>query len=196
MLTGILGELVLVRLDVADAEMTHVVEGCTQSDGVGHVGCTSLKACRRHVVLRAFDGHIFDHVATTLPGLHLVKQILATIHHTDAVGAVDLMTGEDEEVGSQLLHIHRCVSNRLCSVNQHGDVVRVGDVDDTLHIVDGAERVVHMTHRDKAGAGRDDALELGENQVAVLVRGDGLQRSPFLVNHLLPRHDVGVMVEL
>ena len=80
-----------MRLDVADAEMAHVVKGGTESDGIGHVGCTSLEACGRHVVLRAFDGHVFDHVATTLPGLHLVEQVLTTIHHTDAVGAIDLV---------------------------------------------------------------------------------------------------------
>ena len=78
-------------LDVADAEMAHVVEGGTETDGVGHVGRTSLKASRRHIVLRAFDGHVLDHVAATLPGLHLVEQVLTTIDHTDAVGTIDLV---------------------------------------------------------------------------------------------------------
>ena len=81
-----------MRLDVTDAEMTHVVEGGTQSDGIGHVGRTGLEASGRHVVLRAFDGHVLVHVAAPLPGLHLVEQVLAAIHHADAVGAVDLVT--------------------------------------------------------------------------------------------------------
>ena len=81
-----------VVLDVADAKTTHIVEGGTQSDGISHIGRTSLESCRWHIILRAFDGHILNHVATALPRLHLVEQVLATIDHTDTVGAVDLMT--------------------------------------------------------------------------------------------------------
>ncbi len=79
-------------LDVTDAEMAHVVERSTQSDGVGHVGCASLETGRGDVVLCTLNGDVLNHVTTTLPGLHLIQELLATIHHTNAVGAIDLMT--------------------------------------------------------------------------------------------------------
>ena len=80
-----------MMLDVTDAEMAYVVEGGTQSDGVGHVGRASLKTSRRHIVLRALDGHVLNHITTTLPGLHLIEQVLTTIHHSDTVGAIDFV---------------------------------------------------------------------------------------------------------
>ena len=83
----------------------------------------------------------------------------------------------------------------LSTVDQHGDVVPVSDVDDALHVVDGAEGVVHVTHADEPRARRDESLELAQDEVAVLVRRDGLQRGTFFAGHLLPRHDVGVVVQ-
>ena len=106
------------------------------------------------------------------------------------------MTAEHEEVSTQSLHIDRRVGDGLSTVNQHGDVVRMSNLDDTLHIVDGAEGVIHMAHADEPRTRRDDALELRENQVAILVGGDGAQCGTLLLSHALPGHDVGVMVEL
>ena len=133
-------------LDVADSDMSYVVKGGSQSDGIGHVGCSCLEPRWRYVVLGTLDGHVFDHVATALPGLHLFQQFTAAIDHADAVRAINLMSAEDEEVSPQLLNVHGCVGNRLGTVYQYGDLMCVGDVDDARHIVDGAERVVHMTY--------------------------------------------------
>ena len=71
----------------------------------------------------------------------------------------------------------------------------MGDVDDVLHVVDGTKRVVHMSNADKPCARRDEALELREYQVAVLVGGDGTQRGSTLLAHTLPGHDICVVVE-
>ena len=121
--TGIFRELVLMVLDVADSDMPYVVEGGSQSDGIGHVGCSSLEPCWRYVVLGALDGHVFDHVATTLPGLHLFQQFPTSIDHADAVGTINLVSAEDEEVCPQLLNIHGCVGYRLGTVYQYGDLM-------------------------------------------------------------------------
>ena len=56
------------------------------------------------------------------------------------------MTAEHEEICTQSLHIDRCVSNTLCAINQHRNIVRMGNLDDALHIVDRAEGVIDMTH--------------------------------------------------
>ena len=133
--------------------------------------------------------------AATLPGLHLVEQFLASIDHTDAVGPVDLMTAEHEEVGTQLLHIDRRMGYGLCPVDEHRDVVRVGDVDDAPHVVDGAEGVVDMSHTDKLGAGRDEPFQFREDEVAIAVGRDGAQGGTPLLGNPLPWHNVGMMVE-
>ena len=193
---GILRQLVLMVLDVADAEMAYVVEGSPQSDGISHIGCTSLEAGRRYVVFRAFDGHVLDHVASTLPRLHLVQEFLTAIDHADAVGSVDLMTAEYEEIGTELLHIHRRMGDALSTIDEHRDVVRVGDVDDAPHIVDGAEGVVHMPHADEPCARCDESLELREYQVTVFIRRDSLQSTTLLLTDTLPGDNVCMVVEL
>ena len=69
------------------------------------------------------DGHVLDHVTTTLPGLHLVEQLLATIDYADAVRSVDFVAAENEEVGTQLLYIHWRVGNGLRSVYQNRNLM-------------------------------------------------------------------------
>ena len=76
-----------------------------------------------------------------------------------------------------MLHIHFSVGNALGTVDEHGDVVRMSGADDACHVVDGAEGVVHMPHADELGAWRDEAFEFAEDEVAVLVDGDGTEFS-------------------
>ena len=87
------------------------------------------------------------------------------------------------------------MGNALRSVYEHGYIVRVGNLNDTLHVIDSAERVVYMTHADKPCAGRDDTLKLREYQVSVTVSRDSLERAAFLMAHLLPGYYVGMMVQ-
>ncbi len=49
----------------------------------------------------------------------------------------------------------------------------MGDVDDALHIVDGAEGVVDVADGDEARSRRDESFQFGEDEVAVLIGGDG-----------------------
>ena len=72
----------------------------------------------------------------------------------------------------------------------------MGNIDDPFHIVDGTEGVVHMSYADKARTRGDQSFELREHQVAVLISRNRFQRTAFLMAHLLPGHDIGMMVQL
>ena len=82
------------------------------------------------------------------------------------------MTAEYEEVCTKGLYIHRCMGDALSTIDEHRDVVRVCDVDDTSHIVDGAESVIYMPHTHKTGPRCDESFQFREDEVAVLVCGD------------------------
>ena len=41
-------------------------------NGIGDIGCACFETGRGHVVLSTLDGHVLDHVAATLPRLHLI----------------------------------------------------------------------------------------------------------------------------
>ena len=81
----------LVVLYAADTYAAHVVQCGTQSYGIGHIGSAGLKTGGRHVVLGTLYGYVLYHVAASLPGLHLVQQLLTAVDHAYAVGAVYLM---------------------------------------------------------------------------------------------------------
>ena len=105
------------------------------------------------------------------------------------------MSREDEEVSIEFLNVNLGVGYGLCSVDEHGNAVGVGYADDGAHIIDSAEGVVDMTNRHKLGLGRDETLKFREYQVAVLINGYGTQLRSLCLGYLLPRHDVGMMVE-
>jgi len=94
-----------------------------------------------------------------------------------------------------LLDVDGSVSNALCSVDEYGNVVAMCCLDDALYVVDGAKGVVHVSHADKACARTDDALVVFEDKVTVFVHRDGSELCTSLLAHLLPRNDVGVVVE-
>ena len=50
-----------------------------------------------------------DHVAAALVGRHRLQMLGLAVQHAHAGGAVELVAGEDEEVGVQLLHVDRDV---------------------------------------------------------------------------------------
>lgn len=174
LLTGILCEQMLVVLNVADADAADVVESCTKAYGICHIGRASLEASRRIIIFRALYGHVLYHVASALPWLHAVENLLLAIDDTDAVRPIYLVSAEDEEVCIESLYVDRSVSYGLCSVDEHWHVVRMSYVDDAFHIIDSAEGVVDMSHTDETRARCDETLQFGENEVAVLVDGDGL----------------------
>src|ERR1700722_3864479 len=58
------------------------------------------------MVSEAIKSHIFDHVAATLPGRHLVQEIFFAIQHADAGRRKHLMAREDIEIGIQSLHVY------------------------------------------------------------------------------------------
>ena len=87
------------------------------------------------------------------------------------------------------------MGNGLCAVDEHRDVVGVSSSDDALHVVDSAKSVVHMSHADELGVGCDELFQFREDEVAVFVDGDGTKFCSLQLAHLLPGHDIGMVVE-
>ncbi len=54
-----------------------------------------------------------DHVAAALPGRHGRQQVRLAIEHADAIRAVELVAGEDQEVAIPVRHIDREMRRRL-----------------------------------------------------------------------------------
>ena len=76
-------------------------------------------------------GHVdgLDHLAAAEERRQLGEQLVAAPQHADAGRAVQLVTGEGEEVGAELLHVERQVRHRLRGVDhrQRADRTRARD---------------------------------------------------------------------
>ena len=62
------------------------------------------------------------------------------------------MSAEHKEVGTKGLHVDSSMGNRLCSVYEYRHIMRMSNINDTLHVVNGTKGVVHMTNRNDTGA--------------------------------------------
>jgi hypothetical protein len=78
-------------------------------------------------------------VSSSLPRREHLEEVGFSIEGSDACGSEYLVTGKNEEVSIESLHVDREVRGRLGSVNQNMDTVCMGDLDDFLDRIDGSE---------------------------------------------------------
>ena len=86
------------------------------------------------------------------------------------------------------------MGRRLCSVDEHGDVLCVGGCDDVADGVDRAEHVAHVRHADEACTLREQAAVGVEVECAVVVHGDDAQVHSLALTEHLPGNDVAVVL--
>ena len=67
LLTGVLGEVVLMGFDVVESDVLHVVECCAKRDGIGYVWGSCFESCWWKIETCLFECHVLNHVAATLP---------------------------------------------------------------------------------------------------------------------------------
>lgn len=82
------------------------------------------------------------HLAAALIRRQLLKPTLLAIEHTNASGAVHLVTTKDKEIAIQILHVDGEMRGALGSVDHHGDIVLMGNGDHLLHRIDRAHTLL------------------------------------------------------
>ena len=112
------------------------------------------------------------------------------------VGREDLVAGEHEEVGVERLHVDAHVRDRLRAVHQRPGAHRMRGLDDLVHRHDGAERVRNLRDRDQLGAVVEQLSVFIQQDLAAVVHRDHAELRALLGGELLPRHDVGVVLEV
>ncbi len=107
----------------------------------------------------------------------------------------DLVAREHVPVAIQRLHVHAHVRHGLRAVHQHARAVAMRDFDHLPGRRDGAERVGHLREGDQPRARTEQLLILVQQHLTVIVDRRDAQPRPGLGAQLLPRHDVGVMLQ-
>ncbi len=150
----------LVGRDALDAQPLHVAQRLGKPDGVGDVAGAGLELGRRPLIQRTFRRDVGDHVAAALPRRRLGQRFLGAVEHADSGGAVDLVSGEHEEVGAEFRDVDRHVLNRLSAVDQHPGAVAVTQFDDLVDRDHRAQRVGHLGDGHQLGPRPEQVLEL------------------------------------
>ena len=179
--------------DMLNSLLLHKVDGSTQSQYISHRRCARLETERQLVVGGALKGDILYHLATALIRGQLREQFLTPIHHPHAHRGIHFVSREAVEIAPYLLHIHLHVCHSLSAVDEHGDTVAVGNVDNLLHGIDGTERVGDMCAGHNTGMGREKSAIGIEVQDTFVAEWDDPQRGSRQFAGQLPWNNIGVM---
>ena len=104
------------------------------------------------------------------------------------------MTAEGEEVATQCLHIHLEMGCALRCVNQHRHAMFMGDADDVVDGIDGAEHIAHMGDADDARAVGEQPFILLHEEFSTVGDGNHTETDTLACLQQLPRHNVGMML--
>ena len=134
------------------------------------------------------------HLAAALVGGQFVQPVFLAIKHAYAGGTVDLVPGEDVEVGIEGLYVDGHVGDALRAVDEDGDAVGVGGGYHLLDGIDGAEHIADVGNADKFGLRGEEAFVFIQEQLAAVVHGDDAKHDAAPGGLQLPGDDVAVML--
>ncbi|MPM51415.1 hypothetical protein SDC9_98163 [bioreactor metagenome] len=106
------------------------------------------------------------------------------------------MPREHKEIRANVLHIHRRMRNRLRAVHQRDNAALFGDLHHLLHRHHRAQRVGHMADGDDLGAVVDELLVFVQADLPLVVHRNHAQLCALGLGQLLPRHDIGVVLQV
>ena len=74
----------LVARNIRNADTIYIIDRSTQAHCIGDISSSGFKPLWRGLVERLLECDVLDHVATALPGWHIVEHLGLPIQHTDA----------------------------------------------------------------------------------------------------------------
>ena len=150
-------QLGLMRRDRVEPQPFDIVDGGTQGDDAGDVRRAGLELERDLVPGRPGEADPLDHVAAALVGRHGLQMLGPAVEHAHARRPVELVAGEDEKVGAQVLNVDRDVLHGLGCVDQHRQAALVRQAHDLVDRVDRAQDVRDPDHARPSGSGSSSA---------------------------------------
>ena len=137
---------------------------------------------------------MLNHLAAPLVGGQFVQPVFLAVEHAHAGGAVDLVPGEDVEVGIQFAYVDGHVGDALRAVHQHGDAVGMGSGNHLLDGIDGAQHVADVSDADYFCFRGEEPFVFIQQQFAAVVHGDDAKHDAALGGLQLPGDDVAVVL--
>ena len=138
-----------------------------------------------------------DHLAAEVEGAHRVEQLAASPERPDPARAAELVGRDRDEVRAERLDVDRAVRRSLGGVDDHDRALLVRPRRERLDRVDRAERVRDEVVRDDLDVPlAREPVERVELELALVVDRDVAEARSRCARDVLPRHEVGVVLEL
>mmetsp|Transcript_2625 Transcript_2625/g.4780 ORF Transcript_2625/g.4780 Transcript_2625/m.4780 type:complete len:297 (+) Transcript_2625:272-1162(+) len=145
----VLGQVRLVVVDVAHAQVGHVVHSGAQADCFRDRRRAGLEFVWEGVAGEVVEEHVLDHLAAPHERRHALHHRRLPVQHPDARRSAHLVAGEDQPVAVELLHVDRHVRHALARIDQVLGADRVCNGRDLGGVADAAQGVRHMCKGDE-----------------------------------------------
>ena len=190
------GELSLGGMDRGQPELVDPPDCRTESDRLADRGGAALELRGQIGPGDQLLGDLADHRAAADEGGHLVEQLAAAEEGADTGGSVHLVAGHGVEVGSEPGHVQLQLRPGLGTVHDQESPGVVREPGDLLDRVDRAQHVRDMRDGDELRALLEERREGVHVEPAVAVDRRPIEVGVLLLGHLVPGHDVRVVLHL
>src|SRR5271155_323843 len=184
----------LMRADARSPDPLHVIERRPEPDRLHDRRGAGFEAMGRSVVGDGLPGHFLDHLAAALVWRQRFEKFALAVEYADSCWPVDLVPGENVEVGVEFAHVDIEMDRALRTVNDHGNAALMSEPDHILDRRRCPEDIGHLRYRDDLRAIAQRAFERLERKGAVIGDVDPTQDRALALAMEVPRHDVGVML--
>ena len=184
-------------LDRLEPDRGHVVDRDPEAVRLGDRGRPRLELVRQLVPARPVERNRPDHLPAEVERLHRLQQLAPAPERADTARAAELVRRDREEVTTERLHVDRTMRRSLCSIDDHDRALGVCPLGELLDRVDRAERVRdEIVRNDLDVAARSELVERIQLELPEIVDRDVRELGTGSLGDELPRHEVGVVLEL
>lgn len=191
---GVAQELLLVGRDVVESDAVDILQGLGQGGAADIIRRAGFELEGQLIEDGLLERDGGNHLAPALVRGEAVQPFFFAVEDADAGGAVDLMSGEDVELGVQRLDVYFYMGDGLGAIQQDGHAVFVGYADEFVDGVDRAEHVGDVGDGHESGAFAEQVLVFVQAEFAFLGDGNHPEGDAFAGGLELPGHDVGVVL--
>src|SRR5256885_12919026 len=156
----------LIFSDVFDPDRVQIFNCGTEPNRACNIGSTSLKLKGQLVVCGLLERDRANHVSAALVWERCFKQLGLAIQHANTHRTKHLVAGERVEISIERLHINFHVGHSLSTVDQHGNVFLMCELDNFTDGINRPQCIRDMRDSDELGSGGQQLRKVIKYQLA------------------------------
>ena len=151
LLDGIIPELLLIALDILQADTAQIIHRFGHANGTDKIGCSGFEFEWQNVISGFLKGHLVDHIPSSLIWRQPFEPFFLAIEHADPGGSIDFMSGKCIKIAIQISNVNRFMLNSLSAIKKNRNTMAVRDLYNFLNRIYGAKNIGNMGYGDDTG---------------------------------------------